>query len=251
MECAPASVRARTFAPLARSMADGQDSPGTRIRSPAAPPSAARSAARALLRSRQALPAGATSNGQYREQATCVSFQMDGLPLSPAEFRAAMAGGAARTCRTRSAQRVRNHVAILRRVESLLRSNRPLQRADVIRWYTSIAGGLSAGGIADGMIGRLDRIVSAVNSPRLRFWPAVKDVAALHVDLLADPFVPGFNGILARLLLRYHMGRCGLPPVVFDPATDPPRLTSVPKLEPRLLELIAHSYDENGQSGQS
>jgi hypothetical protein len=173
---------------------------------------------------------------------------MDGLPLSATEYRAALAGGAARTCRTRSAQRVRNHVAILCRVESLLRQGRRLQRADVIRWYTSIAGGLSAGGIADGMIGRLDRIVSAVNSPRLRFWPAVKEVAALHVDLLADPFVPGFNGILARLLLRYHMGRCGLPAVIFDPENDPPRLTSVTKLEPRLLELIAQHYDGNGQT---
>jgi hypothetical protein len=119
-----------------------------------------------------------------------------------------------------------------------------VQPGDVIRWYTSIACGLSAGGIAAGTLGRIERIVSAVNSPRLRFWPAVQEVAALHVNLLSDPFVPGFNGILARLLLRYHMGRCGLPPVVFDPANDPACLDSVTKLEPRLLELIVQSYDE-------
>jgi hypothetical protein len=137
-------------------------------------------------------------------------------------------------------------VAILHRVESLLRRGQPLQTADVIRWYTSIASGLSAGGLAPGILGRIERIVSAVNSPRLRLGPAVQEVAALHVNLLADPFVPGFNGIMARLLLRYHMGRCGLPPVAFDPETDPPRLASVSTLEPRLLELIVQGYDGGG-----
>ena len=71
-------------------------------------------------------------------------------------------------------------------------------------------------------------------------------MAALHVGLLSDPFVPGFNGILARFLLRYHMGRCGMPPVVFDPELDPERLRSPPKLEARLLELIVQSRDGNG-----
>jgi hypothetical protein len=170
---------------------------------------------------------------------------MDGVPLSPDEFDAALArGAAARACRTRSAQRARNHVAILGRLESLLRRGQPLQPADVIRWYTSIACGLSAGGIAAGTLRRIDRIVSAVNSPRLWFWPAVQEVAALHVNLLSDPFVPGFNGIHARLLLRYHMGRCGMPPVVFDPSNDAPCLASATKLEGRLLELIVRSYDE-------
>jgi hypothetical protein len=169
---------------------------------------------------------------------------MDGVPLTPVEFDAALSRGAGpRACRTRSAQRARNHVAILRRVESLLRRSQPLQTSDVIRWYTSIACGLSAGGIAAATLDRIDRVVSAVYSPHLRFWPAVQEVAALHVNLLSDPFVPGFNGILARLLLRYHMGRCGLPPVVFDPENDPPCFTSAAKLEPRLLELIMQSYD--------
>lgn len=172
---------------------------------------------------------------------------MDGVSLTQAEFRAAMASRAAAGAhRSRSAQRVRNHVAILRRVESLLRRAQPLQPAEVIRWYTSLASGLSAGGIGAGTVGRIERIVSAVNSPRLRFWPAVQEVAALHVNLLTDPFVPGFNGILARLLLRYHMGRCGLPPVAFDPVTDPPRLASVTALESRLLELIVANYEGSG-----
>ena len=184
----------------------------------------------------------------YFQQATSVSFQMDGVALGDEEFRAALArGSATRACRTRAAQRARNHVAVLRRVELLLRRGQSLRSADVIRWYTSIACGLSAGGITAQVTGRIDAVVSAVNSPRLRFLSAVKDVAALHVKLLADPFVPGFNGILARVILRYHMGRCGLPPILFDPATDPPKLASVTTLEPRLLELILMSH-ESGPS---
>jgi hypothetical protein len=209
-------------------------------------PSAWREAARALLRARWAAGGArghSTPRDDYFERATCVSFQMDGVPLTPAEYRQALATRGSRACRARSAQRARNHVAILRRVESLLWHGRPLQPRDVIRWYTSIACGLSAGAIGDGTLSRIERIVSSVNSPRLRFWPAVQEVAALHVNLLADPFVPGFNGIVSRLLLRYHMGRCGLPPVVFDPARDAEALTSVAKLEPRLLELIVQGYD--------
>lgn len=234
-------------------MTDPNERPTRLTRSAAAPPGAEawRTAAREMLRRREAAASrpGALDRSAptptLLEEATCASFQMDGLPLSAGEFKAAVARGG-HACRTRSTQRARNHVAILRRIQSLVRRGQPLQSGDVVRWYTSIACGLSAGGIADGTLGRIDRIVSAVNSPRLRFWPAVKEVAALHVNLLSDPFVPGFNGILARLLLQYHMGRCGLPAIVFDPATDPPRTVSVAKLEPRLLELIMKSYDGNG-----
>jgi hypothetical protein len=210
---------------------------------------------RAPSRRRDAAGIGPASTGGAPpndfERATCVSFGMDGMPLTEQEYRAALApragpgaasSGSPGAYRARAARRVRNHVAILYRIESLLRRGQPLQVADVVRWYTSIACGLSAGGLAAGTLARIDRTVSAVNSPRLRFSPAVKEVAALHVGLLADPFVPGFNGILARLLLRYHMGRCGLPPVVFDPVLDPPRLASVAKLEARLLELIARTH---------
>lgn len=178
------------------------------------------------------------------EQATCSSFGMDGLPLTPEEFRTAMdRGRVARARRTRSAGRVRNHVAILRRIELLLRRGQPLSGADVIRWYTSIAGGLSAGSIGNATLGRIERIVSSVNSPRLRFRPAVQEIAALHVNLLTDPFAPGFNGILARLLLCYHLGRCGLPPVVFDPETDGRRVLSEVTLVPRLINLLLESYE--------
>ena len=190
---------------------------------------------------------GISANGSgacYLERATYVSFRLDGLQVTEGEVRQALARGAAsRTCRSRSAQRARNHVAILRRIESLLRRGRPLRPADVIRWYTSIACGLSSGRIDDHAAARVDHIVDAVNSPQLRVWPAVQEVTALHVRLLTDPFVPGFNGILARLLLRYHLGRCALPPVLFDPEADGPRLTDPSLLIPRLLELILESYE--------
>ena len=179
----------------------------------------------------------------YFERATLVSFRLDGLQVNNAEVTHALARGAAgRACRSRSAQRVRNHVAVLRHVEALLRRGHPLQPAHVIRWYTSVACGLSSGRIDGQTAARIDQIASTMNSPHLRLWPAVQEIAGLHVRLLADPFVPGFNGILARVLLRYHLGRCGLPPVVFDPDADAPRMTSETALLPRLLDLILESY---------
>ena len=180
----------------------------------------------------------------YYERATFVSFRLDGLHASEAEVAQALArGGAARACRSRSAQRLRNHVAVLRHVEALLRRGQPLQPGHVIRWYTSVACGLSSGQIDAQTAARIDHVAGAINSPQLRVWPAVRQIAALHARLLADPFVPGFNGILARLLLRYHLGRCGLPPVLFDPEADGARVGSEAALAPRLLELILQSYE--------
>lgn len=229
--------------------------PAPREREPRRVPAGGRGGAAAWRGAAQTLPRARQSTGRtaldggharatedYLGRATCASFRMDGLPLTPEEFRAALAAGAApRGCRSRSAQRVRNHAAILHRVELLLRRGQPLRAADVLRWYTSIACGLSSGTMAGATVARIEKVVSAVNSPRLRFEQAVHEVASLHADLLTDPFVPGFNGILARLLMRYHMGRCGLPPVVFDPTDDPPLMGSATKLEHRLLELLAGS----------
>ena len=184
----------------------------------------------------------------YFERATYVSFRLDGLQIAEPQVAQALArGAAARACRSRSAQRVRNHVAVLRHIEALLRHNHALQPAHVIRWYTSVACGLSCGRIDDQTVARIGQVVSTMNSPQLRLGPAVQEIAALHVRLLGDPFVPGFNGILARLLLRYHLGRCGLPPVLFDPEADAGRISSESALLPRLLELILERYDAAGQ----
>jgi hypothetical protein len=59
------------------------------------------------------------------------------------------------------------------------------------------------------------------------------------VQLLSDPFVPSFNGILARLLLQCHIGRCGLPVVVLDPQTD----ARVFESENSVLNAILHAVD--------
>ena len=180
----------------------------------------------------------------FYERATFASFRLDGLDVSAAEVCKALAhGAAARACRPVSAQRIRNHVAILRHIERLIRSGRPLGGRTVIRGYTSVACGLSGGWIDDHTPHRLEQIVSAMNSPQLRLWPAVQEIATVHVRLLSDPFVPGFNGILARLLLRYHLGRCDLPPVVFDADHDRQRLGDVTTFLPRLLELLDESYE--------
>jgi hypothetical protein len=66
--------------------------------------------------------------------------------------------------------------------------------------------------------------------------------------MLADPLVPSFNGILARLLLRYHLGRCGLPAVVFDPQVDT-RPGDAEGMLRRLVELLELSYDQMLRGG--
>ena len=242
----------------------GPDGPGGRKR----PPSAASAVApgevlpgleqrvRSLERRKRAFDrsadaadaAGAATRGGpfpgYYERATFVSFRLDGLQTTEGEVAAALARGAAnRACRSRSSQRVRNHVAALRHVESLLARGRPLESGHVVRWYASVACGLSYGHIDGQTAARIGQVCSTMNSPQLRLRPAVREIAALHVRLLADPFVPGFNGIVARLLLRYHLGRCGLPPVLFHPETDAANLASEAALLPRLLDLILASYE--------
>jgi len=73
---------------------------------------------------------------------------------------------------------------------------------------------------------------------------AVEDAAQLHHRLLTEAFVPAFNGIVARVVLHYHLSRCGLPAVIFDPAVDRATPTDEPSLTRRLMHLIAARYDE-------
>lgn len=179
----------------------------------------------------------------YFITATDASFRLDGLALPAPDLSAAMSRGwAARGFGSRQQQRARNHVAILGRIERLLRSATALKPGDVVRWYTSIASGLSTAQLDDANAARLDGIVQQVNSPHLRLGPAVQGIAHLHYEMLTEPVVPSFNGILARLLLRYHLGRCGLPPVLLVPETDSAVMLSETHLLPRLLERIAESY---------
>ena len=181
---------------------------------------------------------------RYYLVATDASFRLDGLDLPGADLAAALdPAGRARAFRSRQQQRVRNHVAILRHLETLLRRGGTLKSADVVRWYTSVASGLSTTQFDEPTAARLDAVVRQINSPHLRLRPAVQGIARLHRQMLADPVVPSFNGILARLLLRYHLGRCGLPPVMFVPEMDKGlNLLDEQRLLYRLLELIDESY---------
>jgi hypothetical protein len=181
----------------------------------------------------------------YFIHATYSSFRLDGIDVTEHEVLASLASGPARqSLRSRAAQRIRNHVSILHHIESSIRIGESLKAPVVIRWYTTIGSGLITAALPDAMIDRLDQAVRRINSPQLRLQPALGDIARLHVQLLTDPLAPSFNGILARLLLRYHLGRVGLPPVVFEPEADAPALLDETMLLRRLLQLIDSSYDQ-------
>jgi hypothetical protein len=180
----------------------------------------------------------------YYVRATYASFRLDGLEVEEAEVREALECGAERPIlRSRQDQRLRGHAAILHHIETDLRKGLSLTTDGVVRWYTGISAGLSTTGLNQATSARLDEVVRRINSPQMRIQPALRDIAATHTKLLADPLVPAFNGILARLLLRYHLGRCKLPAVVFDAETDR-RLTSGEGMVRRLVELLERSYDQ-------
>ena len=186
----------------------------------------------------------------YYARATYVSFRLDAHhDLREQDVRAALGLDDLSTdrsplqLRSRLSQRLRNHAAILHHIESALRNNRPLTPGDVIRWYTTVSAGLSTNALNPAAATRLDDLIRRLNAPHPRVQGALHEVAATHVRLLTDPLVPSFNGILARLLLRYHLGRCHLPPVLFHPDT-PAAALAVPKLLlPLLMEQLDHSFE--------
>lgn len=182
--------------------------------------------------------------GAYFARATYASLRLDGIDTTEHDVLSALAAGRQRQAlRSRAAQRIRNHVCILRHIESAVRIGESLKAPVVLRWYTTIGAGLINAALPDALMDRLDQVVRRINSPELRMQAALGDLARLHVQLLSDPLVPSFNGILARLLLRHHLGRIGLPPVVFDPESDAPKLLDDTMLLARLLELIDNSLD--------
>ncbi|HEX8912147.1 MAG TPA: hypothetical protein VF796_07285, partial [Humisphaera sp.] len=176
---------------------------------------------------------------------TRASFRLDGIDVSDRDARTALAGGAsARALGPRQAARLRAHAAILRRIERQGWGDGPLPPVEVRRWHSALLNGLPAADPDDATARRLAHVCFRLSTPHRRLRPAVEEVARLHVDLLADPLVPSFNGILARLLLSAHLARVGLPPVRFDVERDrePPRDPAAFAL--RLKELIVASLDE-------
>ena len=176
---------------------------------------------------------------------TWSSFAMEQLTVDPLEVADAIgAGSGPRRFRQPRVLRIRNHVAVLRRIERAVKRGEALKCGTVLRWYTSISCGLSIAAVVDeGRIGRIEECLRRINSPHLHLQQAVSEAASLHAQLLSNPIFPGFNGILARLLLQYHLARCGLPPVAFDPQRDRETVKQARLLSARLVDLIEESYD--------
>src|SRR3954454_17909621 len=181
---------------------------------------------------------------EYLARVTWASFRMEGIELSEREVTDAMAPGPAhRALRPRQGQRVRNHMAILRGIECHARRGQPLSACSVVRWYTTISCGLTSAQLDEESFSRLDGAVRQINCPSLNLRPAIEDVARRYHELIVNPVVPSFNGILARLLLDCHLCRCGLPPALFDPVQDRSLPADVPNLLRRLLDRIIESYE--------
>jgi hypothetical protein len=189
-------------------------------------------------------PRPANLPAEYFAVNTLSSFQLERISLDQDEIAAAISHGwSARGFRSRTAQRIRNHVAILRRIESSLRAGATLTSQTVLRWYTSISCGLSLAALDESNLLRLENVVRRINSPRFRLQPAITEIAHVHAQLNAEPLVPSFNGILNRLLLQYHLGRAGLPRVMFDSAVDSTLMKDEPRLLKRILEMVDGAYE--------
>ncbi|HTW93657.1 MAG TPA: hypothetical protein VMD30_02610 [Tepidisphaeraceae bacterium] len=174
---------------------------------------------------------------------TAISFQLDGLPVPAPELSHALQHPVGpRAFRSRLCQRMRNHVAILSMIDRWLIRGFPLRVASVVRWYTSVNWGLATTSLMHATMDRLEAVVCRVNAPHAGMRSAVQEIAEIHCQLISDPLVPSFNGILSRLLLHYHLGRCGLPPIVFDPDADATVATSESQFLPRLLRLVDEAY---------
>jgi hypothetical protein len=181
----------------------------------------------------------------YYSAATLGSFLLDGIAITPGQVEDALApASSGHSVRSRLRQRLRHHVGILKRIERDLHVARPLKTDAVVRWYTCISCGLSTAMLSDERHARLEQVVHQTNFPQLRLQPALCHIARLHAQILREELLPSFNGILARLILRYHLGRCGFPPVVFDAM----RVTRVQLLDearllPLLMERIEQGFD--------
>jgi hypothetical protein len=195
------------------------------------------------MSARKDRPSTRTVSEDYFVMATLSSFQLEGIPLNQSQIADAMTRGwGGKPFRSRTSQRIRSHVAILRRIERSLRTGASITSQTVLQWYTSISCGLSLAALDKSTMARLENVVRRINSPQFRLQPAITEIAHVHVQLNSDPLVPSFNGILARLLLEYHLGRCGLPRVTLDPSADSTVLKDEPRLLKRILELVDAAY---------
>jgi hypothetical protein len=197
---------------------------------------------RRRLQRRVHLPTGRL-NDSVLVQITCNSFRIDGIEVDYATVQQALSRSSSqRRMRGPQIQRIRTHIAILHRVFRALQRTLPLPGSDVLRWYTCISGGLSVTGPDAQTMHRLEQILRRINSPQLRIRGAIQDVVRTHVQLLREPLFPAFNGILARLLLQYHLGRCGLPWVIPQPPANPQQRATETELTLQVIEGIDRGY---------
>lgn len=192
------------------------------------------------------VPPGRADLGSFGRMAMA-SLRMDGLQIEESDVvEALLKGGVRGDLRSRRAQFIRNHVAIQLRIERCIRNAAPLRPSDVLTWYALLCSGRPATGIDAAGLARLEQVCRQVNSPPMQLQAAIADIATLHCHMLRDPLVPSFNGILARLILRYHLGRCALPRITlgtdaagFD-GLDPRRLYA------RLVTLLQQGVIQPG-----
>lgn len=190
----------------------------------------------------RAFPDGFVLSSELLGRITCGSFCLEALSITEREVREALSCGAGRRAfRPPQLLRIRNHVAILRHIQKSTRRGQELKVPVVVRWYTSVSCGLSMG-VDLARAGRLEQCLRRINSPQLRLQQAITDVAEVYAQLTSDPIFPGFNGILARLLLQYHLARCRLPLVTFDANNARANLADA-NFERVLLEMISDAYD--------
>lgn len=142
---------------------------------------------------------------------TAKSLHLDGIPCREERIVDAVLGGGLRgDLRSRPAQLIRNHVAILLRMDLDARHVRPLESSTVLRWYASLCAGLPMPTIDDSRCRRIESVCRQINSPPMQPKPAVEQVFRLYAALLSDPLFPTLNGLMSRLLARCHALRCRL-----------------------------------------
>lgn len=177
--------------------------------------------------------------------ATSASFHIDGIAVTLDQVTRALGHRqSVRAFRSPTSHRLRVHAAMLRCCERMILQRRPLRGIQLYRWYAGLSAGLGVARGSPDQSRRFEDVVARVNfsTPSLSF--AVGQSVTLYNELLAEPIVPSYNGILARLLLNLHLGRSGLLPVIIEPAGDEPAVQRLD--EPTLLRLLLRRYELAG-----
>jgi hypothetical protein len=201
---------------------------------------------RLIEQARARLPRSAWSMPRpFLVDATSASFRIDGIPVTVGQVTRALGHRqSVRAFRSSLSHRLRMHAAILCGLERLLANDAPLQSGHLMSWYAGLSAGHgTAVGVAEDAR-RAAAIVARVNAPTPRLAAAIPEVVALYTEVIGNPIVPSYNGIVARLLMHVHLGRCGLLPVIVEPPDDGFARRALDAAT--LLDLLARRYDLAG-----